>query len=154
MHRFVDEVSMIEFPQYTESSENTKNTGGYSCFVETEGEKSVPFAIRRIFYIYGANGEKPRGKHANRRSKFVLVSISGSCKVRVIDEYGAGTEYVLDEPNRGLYLPEMIWKEMYGFSPDCVLLVLSSEPYDAEEYIRDFDEYAKEAKEAQHIRND
>lgn len=77
------------------------------------------------------------------------MCISGSCKVRVIDERGATTEFLLDSSERGLYLPEMVWKEMYDFSADCVLMALSSERYDATEYIRDFDEFVREVEKAQ-----
>lgn len=113
--------------------------------VVAEGGREIPFEIQRVFYIYDSVPDVVRGRHANRRSEFVLINMAGSSRVRVTD----GTEerdYLLDKPHTGIYLPRMIWKEMYAFSKHAVLLVLSSEHYDAEEYIRDYDEYLKEVQ--------
>lgn len=111
--------------------------------VVVEGEKDIPFEIARIFYIYGSDPDVVRGCHANRKSEFVLINVSGSSKVKV--KYPDEDEvYVLDEPHMGIYLPKMIWKEMYDFSEDSILLCLSSEKYDGEEYIRDYEEFLRE----------
>ena len=109
-----------------------------------EGMKDIPFEIKRVFYIYGSDADVVRGCHANRRSEFVLINVAGQSKVRVRD--GAGNEAVfsINRPHTGLYLPRMVWKDMYDFSPDSVLLVLSNEPYDAAEYIRDYDAFVRE----------
>ena len=80
-----------------------------------------------------------RGKHANRRSEFCLINVRGTSKVKVIDTRGEEKIFSLGRPHEGIYLPKMIWKDMYDFSADSILLVLSSEHFDAEEYIRDFD---------------
>ena len=87
-----------------------------------------------------------RGLHANRKSEFVLVNLAGSSKVKVFD---GKTEqiYELAKPHTGVFLPKMVWKEMYDFSEDSVLLVLSNEIYDPNEYIRGWDEYIKEITE-------
>ncbi len=111
--------------------------------VVAEYPQNIPFCIQRIFYIYGSDKDVVRGKHANRKSEFVLINVSGSCKVKV----DTGKEQViinLDKPHKGLYLNKMVWKDMYDFSDDSVLLVLSNIPYDANEYIRDYDEFLKE----------
>ena len=113
--------------------------------VVVEGQQLFPFDIKRIFYIYGSDSSVVRGQHANRESEFVLINVSGRSKVRITD----GTEEFvveLNQPNMGVYLPKMIWKEMYDFSEDSILLVLSSTHYDAKEYIRDYDEYIKEIR--------
>ena len=112
--------------------------------VAIEGNIDIPFEIKRMFYIYGSSNKVIRGKHANRRSKFVLINVSGISKIKVStgkEEY----DFVLDCPYKGLYLDSMVWKEMYGFSEDSVLLVLASEHYDSEEYIRDYNEFLEEA---------
>ncbi len=110
--------------------------------VVVEGAMDIPFEIKRIFYIYGSDATVVRGQHANTRSEFVLVNVSGTSKVKVTD--GRETEIIeLNKPRMGLYLKNMLWKEMYDFSPDAVLLVLASEHYDEHEYVRDFDEYLK-----------
>lgn len=133
------EVAFVEFPWH--GDERGK-------LVVVEGEKDIPFDIKRIFYIYGSDGNVVRGKHANRKSSFVLVNVIGSCRVKVMDGRGGGNIYALDRPHAGLYLPPMIWKEMYDFSPDSVLLCISSERYDANEYIRDYEEFVEIVKGA------
>lgn len=106
-----------------------------------EGGQSIPFDIKRIFYICGTKPGVIRGQHANRKSEFVLVNVAGESKVRVKDGKGKGEVFVLNRPHQGLYIPAMVWKEMYDFSNDSVMLVLSNEHYDADEYIRDYGEY-------------
>lgn len=111
--------------------------------VVIEGAQAVPFEIRRVFYMYDSDSSVVRGQHANRESEFVLINVAGKSKVRITD----GKEQLvveLDRPMMGVYIPKMIWKDMYDFSPDSVLLVLASTHYDGEEYIRDYDEYLKE----------
>ncbi len=111
--------------------------------VVAEGEIDIPFAIQRVFYIYGSDDTVVRGQHANRNSEFVLINVAGSSKVMITD--GENREIVtLSRPMEGLYIPKMVWKEMYDFSPDSVLLVLASTHYDGSEYIRDYEEYKAE----------
>ena len=110
--------------------------------VIVEGNQDVPFEIKRLFYIYGSDKDVVRGKHANRESEFVLINVSGTSKVMVTD--GKNKQVVeLTKPRQGVYLPKMVWKEMYDFSPDSVLLVLASTHYDGNEYIRNYDEFCK-----------
>lgn len=111
--------------------------------VVVEGEQDIPFEIKRVFYIYGSDSEVVRGQHANRNSEFVLINVSGTSKVRV--DNGFEEEIIeLNRPRMGLYLPTMLWKDMYDFSEDSVLLVITNTHYDGAEYIRDYDEYVKE----------
>lgn len=111
--------------------------------VVIEGEQNIPFAIKRVFYIYGSDSTVIRGQHANRESEFVLINVAGNSKVRITD---GREEFVveLNKPMMGVYIPKMVWKDMYDFSSDSVLLVLASTHYDGKEYIRDYDEYVKE----------
>lgn len=117
--------------------------------VVVEGGLDIPFEIKRVFYIYGSDSEVVRGKHANRRSEFVLINVAGSSKVRVIDPSGNELVISLNRPHTGIYLPAMVWKDMYDFSSDSVLLVLASEHYDPDEYIRDFDDFQSVVKNGQ-----
>ncbi len=112
--------------------------------VVAEGDGiDIPFEIKRVFYIYGSDDSVVRGQHANRESEFVLINVAGSSKVMITD--GENKDIVeLSRPMEGVYLPKMVWKEMYDFSPDSVLLVLASTHYDGSEYIRDYEEYKKE----------
>lgn len=108
--------------------------------VVVEGNQDIPFDIKRVFYIYGSDEDVIRGQHANRKTEFVLINVSGTSKVRVDDGYNQ--EVVeLNKPHMGVYLATMLWKDMYDFSHDSVLLVLASEHYDSSEYIRDYDEF-------------
>ena len=110
--------------------------------VVIEGGQAIPFDIKRVFYIYGSDATVVRGEHANRESEFVLINVAGTSKVRITD----GREDIVVELNRpmmGVYIPKMIWKDMYDFSEDSVLLVLASTHYNGEEYIRDYGEYLR-----------
>lgn len=115
---------------------------GNLVVIEGDGA-DIPFDIRRVFYIYGSDSEVVRGQHANRETEFLLVNVSGTSKVKV-DNGKESRVIELNRPRMGLYLPPMVWKDMYDFSPDSVLLVLASRHYDASEYIRDYQEYRTE----------
>ena len=110
--------------------------------VVIEGKQDVPFDIARVFYIYGSDPTVARGQHANRESEFVLINVAGTSKVRITD--GINEEIVeLTRPMQGVYLPKMIWKDMYDFSADSVLLVIASTHYNGKEYIRSYEDYVK-----------
>lgn len=125
-------VRLLEFEEYGDHR-------GHLVIVESM--KDIPFQIRRVFYIYGSDSDVVRGQHANKKSEFILINVAGSSKVRVKDGLGNEVIFSLNRPHTGIYLPQMVWKDMYDFSEDSVLLCLSSEYYDAEEYIRDYKEF-------------
>lgn len=108
--------------------------------VVIEGGQNIPFDIQRVFYIYESDKTVVRGQHANRESEFVLINVAGQSKVRITD---GSEEFIvnLDKPMMGVYIPKMVWKDMYDFSSDSVLLVLASTHYDGNEYIRDYRDY-------------
>lgn len=114
--------------------------------VVIEGNQDIPFDIKRVFYLYGTDSTMVRGQHANRRSQFVLINVSGSSKIRFKDGLGHEEIITLDKPKMGVYIPRMIWKEMYDFSQDSVILCLTDIHYDGNEYIRDYETYVKEVK--------
>lgn len=128
-------VQMLEFPQRGDDR-------GHLVIVE--GMQDIPFDIKRVFYIYGSDTEVVRGQHANRKTEFVLINVAGKSKVKVKDGKGNEAVFSLNRPHTGIYLPTMVWKDMYDFSEDSVLLVLASEHYDAAEYIREYEEFIKE----------
>ena len=111
--------------------------------VVVEGARDIPFDIQRVFYIYGSDSEVVRGQHANRESEFVLINVGGTSKVRIDNGYSEAI-IELNKPMMGLYIPTMVWKDMYDFSEDSILLVLASTHYNGKEYIRDYAEYKKE----------
>lgn len=110
--------------------------------VALEQGRNIPFEIKRCYYMYDTVQGVRRGFHAHKHLKQVLVCVKGQCKVLLDD--GKEQEHVLlDSPNRGLYIESNIWREMYDFSEDAVLMVLASELYDESDYIRDYQEFLK-----------
>lgn len=130
--RNMEKIRMLEFAEHGDEKGN---------LVVIEGNQDIPFEVKRVFYIYGSEQGHIRGNHANLKSEFVLVNVAGKSKVKIKDGRGNEIIYCLNRPKIGLYIPTMIWKEMYDFSEDSVLLCLSSEHYDDKEYIRDYDDY-------------
>ena len=102
-----------------------------------------PFDVKRVFYIFDTKGDIARGCHANRHSQFLLVVINGSCRVK-LDDGKNQLDILLNKPHQSLFIDKMVWKEMYEFSYNAVLLVLSSELYNEDEYIRNHAEFIKE----------
>ena len=139
MHN-MNKVKMLEFPQRGDER-------GHLVIVE--GCQDIPFEIKRVFYIYGSDRDVVRGQHANRESEFVLINVAGRSKVLVKDGEGNEAVFSLNRPHTGIYLPTMVWKDMYDFSEDSVLLVLSSTHYTPDEYIRNYDEFVEEIKKTE-----
>ncbi|MCD8381024.1 MAG: FdtA/QdtA family cupin domain-containing protein [Lachnospiraceae bacterium] len=139
MKKLEEQYKILEFPDFGDERGN---------LVVIEGEnQNIPFDIKRVFYIYGSDAEVIRGRHANRRTQFVLINVAGKSKVRVTNGHET-TIVELNRPRMGLYLDTMVWKDMYDFSPDSILLVLCSEHYDGSEYIRNYDAYIQEIEES------
>ncbi len=112
--------------------------------IALEEFKEIPFSVKRVYYIYDTAPGVTRGFHAHKSLEQVLICIHGSCKIRL--DNGRETAVVpLDKPSEGLYIGHDMWREMFDFSPDAVLLVLASELYDEADYIRDYDEFLKYA---------
>ena len=110
--------------------------------VAIEGQQDIPFAIERVFYIYGAQPDVPRGQHSHYRTQQYLIAVNGSCKVTLDDGKQQAT-YNLNQPNIGLLQDALVWGTMHDFTSDCVLMVLASEHYDDADYIRDYDDFLK-----------
>lgn len=110
--------------------------------VAIEECKDIPFEIKRIYYIYNTLQGVIRGYHAHKQLQQVLICVHGNCKIR-LDNGKESTIVCLDKPYEGIYLSNNIWREMFDFSPDAVLLVLASEIYDESDYIRDYDEFLR-----------
>ena len=140
---------IIEFDELGDERGNLVVAEGESelvPFVIVEGAKDIPFDIKRIFYIYGSDSEVVRGQHANKKTQFILINVAGTSKVKL--DNGSETRIVeLNKPKMGLFIDTMLWKDMYDFSSDSVLLVLASEHYDGNEYIRDYNQYIELVKE-------
>lgn len=133
-------MNVVNMAQMLEFSQKGDERGH---MVIVEGQQDIPFDIKRIFYIYGSDKNVIRGQHANMQTKFVLINVAGTSKVRVRDGKGNEAIYSLNRPHTGIYLPNMVWKDMYDFSSDSVLLCLASEHYNPDEYIRDYDKFVE-----------
>lgn len=113
--------------------------------VALEEFKDIPFTIRRVYYMYDTEKGVVRGRHAHKSLEQILICIHGACKIRL--DNGTEKKVVpLEKPYEGLYIPGSLWREMYDFSPDAVLLVLASQLYNEEDYIRDYDKYLETLK--------
>jgi len=127
-------ASLIEFDVHGDSR---------GALVAVNALRDIDFEIRRVYYIFNTKEDVIRGHHAHRNLKQVLLCVNGSCQIYLDD--GTNQETVLlSKPNCGLYIDGLIWREMMNFSEDCVLLVLASELYDPEEYIRDYEQFRRE----------
>lgn len=110
--------------------------------VALEMMEDIPFQIKRVYYIYNTLPGVHRGAHAHRSLEQILICVHGSCKV-ILDDGCERREVLLDKPTEGLYISSDIWREMYDFSEDAVLLVLASEHYDETDYIRNYQQFLK-----------
>ncbi len=106
----------------------------------------VPFEVKRVYYIYDTTPGTVRGNHAHKTLKQVIFCVSGACTVVCEMPDGTKSEHRLDWPDRGLLIEGLVWRQMKDFSKDAVLMVLASEPYDEADYIRDYCEFKRQAK--------
>ncbi|EAK0455006.1 WxcM-like domain-containing protein [Campylobacter upsaliensis] len=111
-----------------------------SMLIALQKNANCPFEIKRAFYIFGVPKDVIRGEHANKNSQFLFVTLQGACKI-CVDNGVKKEEFLLDSPQKALYLDKMLWKEMYHFSENCILLVLSDCYYDKDEYIYDYEAF-------------
>jgi dTDP-4-dehydrorhamnose 3,5-epimerase-like enzyme len=113
--------------------------------VALEAQKTVPFDINRIYYIFGTKFGVSRGFHAHRALQQVAVCVTGKCRM-VLDDGLKREDIWLDSPIKGLLIGNLVWREMHDFSPDCVLLVLADRHYDESDYIRDYKDFLSEVR--------
>ncbi len=113
--------------------------------VALEENNNVPFEIKRLYYIFNTKQGVARGFHAHKQLKQLAVCVSGGCRI-ILDNGKQKEEIVLDNPETGLIIEDLIWHEMHDFSADCVLLVLANDFYDEADYIRDYDEFLNVVK--------
>ena len=114
--------------------------------VSLEEFNDIPFEIKRVYYMYDTGKNVRRGFHAHRSLEQILVCIHGTCKV-LLDNGKEKKIVSLEKPYEGLYVGNNMWREMYDFSEDAVLMVLASEIYKEEDYIRDYDVFLELVKE-------
>lgn len=110
--------------------------------VAAEFSSDLPFVPQRTFAIFDVPSQDVRGEHAHRACEQVLVCLRGAVRC-LVDDGHERAEVLLDRPDVGLYMPAAIWGTQYGYTADCVLLVLASLPYDGADYIREYDEFLR-----------
>lgn len=110
------------------------------ALVALEQDKNIPFEIKRVYYLFKTKAGVRRGFHAHKALKQVAIAVRGSCRF-LLDDGTEKVDLLLDNPAQGLLIDSCIWREMYDFSDDCVLMVLADQPYDESDYIRDYDEF-------------
>ena len=116
------------------------NYGGK--LIALEQMKEIPFDIKRIYYLFGNDGEIRRGFHAHKKLQQMFICMSGSCKMLLDD--GKNKETVVFDSNcYGVLLEGVVWREIFDFSGDCVLMVVADEYYDEADYIRDYGEFLR-----------
>ncbi|MFJ5454830.1 sugar 3,4-ketoisomerase [Pectobacterium jejuense] len=108
--------------------------------VALEKGKNIPFEIKRVYYMFNTKEKVRRGFHAHRQLKQVVIAVRGSCRF-LLDDGVEKISVLLDNPAQGLLIESFMWREMYDFSDDCVLMVLADSLYDESDYIRNYDEF-------------
>lgn len=114
--------------------------------VAIEGNNTIPFSINRVYYIYGTDSNVARGFHAHKTLQQMAVCVAGKCTM-LLDDGDGKEEVIMESPTQGVLIDPMIWHEMHSFSADCVLLVLASAHYDESDYIRDYDDFLRQASQ-------
>lgn len=129
-------VRLIQFPIVHEPRGNLS-------FIE--GDVHIPFPIKRVYYLYDVPGGAMRGGHAHKELQQLIIAVSGSFDV-ILDDGNVRTKHSLNRSYYGLLVPTMIWRELENFSSGAVCLVLASDVYREEEYIREYSEFLQLSK--------
>lgn len=117
--------------------------------VALEEGKNIPFQIKRVYYMFNTKDGVRRGFHAHKTLKQVAIAVRGSCRF-LLDDGQERVEIMLDNPAQGLVIESFMWREMYDFSEDCVLMVLADQLYDESDYIRDYSQFIEVANKDVH----
>jgi dTDP-4-dehydrorhamnose 3,5-epimerase-like enzyme len=115
------------------------------ALIALEDQRNVPFEIKRVYYLFDTKEGIKRGFHAHRNLRQIVIAVRGQCRF-ILDNGSERVELFLDNPAQGLLIESTMWREMYDFSPDCVLMVLASAHYDESDYIRDYKEFLENIK--------
>jgi dTDP-4-dehydrorhamnose 3,5-epimerase-like enzyme len=127
----LDEVKIINIPKITD-------VRGNLSVIEND---VVPFSIKRVYYLYDVPSGSYRGGHAHKELEQLLIAISGSFDVVLKDQDGNKRTITLNKPDKGLLIPNMVWRELEDFSSGAICLVIASQPYDEDDYIYDLDDF-------------
>ena len=108
--------------------------------VAIEGAKTIPFEIKRTYFLVNMRHDLARGFHAHQKLQQFAVCLKGSCRF-IMDDGIHKNDYIMSDPTKGIFIDANIWHEMHDFSEDCVLLVIASDHYDENDYVRDYDQF-------------
>lgn len=128
------QIKLIPFQSYGDER---------GALVALEEGNNIPFAIKRVYYIFKTKEGVRRGFHAHKQLKQVAIAVRGSCRF-VLDDGNERVDLLLDNPTQGLLIESFMWREMYDFSDDCVLMVMADQLYDESDYIRDYSLFLEE----------
>lgn len=120
-----------------------KHGDSRGMLVALEPDRNVPFEIRRVYYLFATTEGVHRGQHAHRNLNQLAVAVRGSVTF-LLDDGSGPAEVVMNDPSQGLLLGRMVWRELYDFSEDCVLMVLADQLYDPADYITDYAVFLRE----------
>jgi len=129
----VDDVKLLKLNTFVDLE---------GSLVPIESNSTIPFEIKRVFYIYGVHDQEDRGEHSHHTTEQVLICVNGQIKV-LCDDGKDVKEWILDKPNQALYIPNLIWDEQTYLTPGSVLLVLTNTKYDPSDYIEDYEEFKR-----------
>jgi dTDP-4-dehydrorhamnose 3,5-epimerase-like enzyme len=129
----LDRIKIIDIPKI-------KDTRGNLSVLEND---ILPFSFKRIYYLYDVPSGAYRGGHAHKEQLEFLIAISGSFDVVLQGAFGNKTKVTLNKPNKGLLIPNMIWRELENFSSGAVCLVIASDVYDEDDYLRNLKKFLK-----------
>lgn len=132
---YSSQIEIVSLPKIVDSR------GNLSFF---EGLNQLPFCIKRVHWIYDVPGGESRGGHAYKTTEEFIVALSGSFDVILDNGDGHEQQYHLNRSYMGLYVPKMVWREMYNFSTNSLALIVASTLYDKDDYIRDYNQFLKE----------
>lgn len=113
--------------------------------IALEENHNVPFDVKRVYYIFGTKANVHRGKHAHKNLRQLAICVAGSCKF-LLDNGQNKVHIALNSPTQGLLIEGVMWREMYEFSEDCVLMVLADNYYSENDYIRNYEDFLKEVR--------
>ena len=129
----IDEPSIVDIPLIADERGN---------LIFAEIGQCLPFQVKRFFVVFDVPTTEVRGQHAHKELHEFVVALRGSVTISV-DDRREQKSFLLNRPTQGLHIPPQTWRTLYEYSSDAVLLVLASETYNAEDYIRDYDTFLK-----------
>ena len=130
INKTIKDIRIIDIPKITDPRGN----------ISVIEKSTLPFDIKRVYYLYDVPSDAYRGGHAHKEQLAVLIALSGSFEVKLDDGENVKT-IMLNKPNKGLLIPVGVWRELENFSSGSVCLVMASDVFDEDDYIRDYNDF-------------